>query len=108
MRRYTNTPLGEEVRAVAGQDTIEKEKRLSYEGREVLVATGHMAVDTSCCGAFGCGFAVIPGYLVRWKAHEDEQGLPVSEVEPIRDEEARRALRKQIMETERVQQVNFW
>jgi hypothetical protein len=108
MRLYTHSPLGQEIRAAAGHYVIEAEKRLPFRGREVLVATGYVTVDSSCCGAGGCGFALVPGYLVGWKSSKSETGEPTSEVEPIGDEAERVALRKSIQEAEKVQQVNFW
>jgi hypothetical protein len=105
---YTHAPLGREVEALAGYYVIGAENRLSFEGREVLVATGHMIIDNACCGAGGCGFALVPGYVLRWKAAQNEKGEPVTEVEPIREEREKEALRTLILQSERVQQVNFW
>ena len=107
MNHYTHSPLGQEVRAAAGHYVIEAEKRFPFQGREVLVATGYVTVDSSCCGTGGCGFALIPGYVVGWKTLKDEKGEPVSQVEPIRDEKEREAIRKSVQEAEKVLQVNF-
>jgi hypothetical protein len=87
---------------------IEAEDRLPFEGREVLVATGVMVIDRSCCGMGGCGFALVPGYVVGWKGAQNEKGDPVTEVEPVRGERERQALRGMILRSARVQQVNFW
>jgi hypothetical protein len=100
--------LGEEIRAAGGYYVIAAEKRLRFEGREVLVATGHAMVDSSCCGLGGCGFALVPGYVVRWKEERDPQGKLVSETEPVREEREKAALRRLILASENVQQVNFW
>ena len=105
---YTHLPLGEEINSISGYYVTEREKRLPFEGREVLVATGHMRIDNSCCGVTGCGFAVVPGYIVAWKESNNEDGDPVSEVEPVRDDEQREILRKLVVDSEKVQQVNFW
>ncbi len=108
MRRYTHGPLGQEIEALAGYYVIESEDRLPFEGREVLVATGYMVLDNSCCGIGGCGFAIVPGYVLRWKGSKNERDEPVSEVEPVREDRAKQALRGLIRGFERVQQVNFW
>jgi hypothetical protein len=108
MNQYTHRPLGQEVRSISGQYAIDEEKRIPFQGREVLVAKGCWALDNSCCGTAGCGFALIAGYVVRWKARQNEGGEPVSEIEPVRDEKEKQALRKLIQESEKVQQVNFW
>lgn len=105
---YTHTPLGQEIQALAGYYVVEAENRIPFAGREVLVLTGHMIIDNSCCGVGGCGFALVPGYVLSWKALRNERGEPVSEVEPIRAESEREALRRLLLNWARVQQVNFW
>ena len=62
-------------------------------------------MESSCCGTGGCGFALVPGYVLRWKASTNEKGEPVSEIEPVTDDEEKQALRKLIEESEQVQQV---
>ena len=108
MNQYTHSSLGQEVKAAAGHYLLEAEKRVAFQGREVLFATGCMAVDSSCCGTGGRAFAIVPGYVVGWKVRKNEKGELISEVEPIRDEQARQAVREIILKTETVQQVNFW
>jgi hypothetical protein len=108
MRRYTHGPLGQEIEAIAGYYVIETENRVPFEGREVLVATGHMVLDNSCCGIGGCGFAIVPGYVLRWKGSKNERNEPISEVEPVREDREKQALRSLVLGSERVQQVNFW
>ncbi len=105
---YTHSPLGQEIRAAAGHYAIEQEKRLSFQGREVLFAIGHMAVTSSCCGTGGCGFALVAGYILNWKTLKNEKGDPVSEVEPIKEDQTKKALEKLILESDPVQQINFW
>jgi hypothetical protein len=108
MLRYTHGTLGKEIEAVAGYYVIESENRVPFEGREVLVATGHMVLDNSCCGIGGCGFAIVPGYVLRWKGSKNQSDEPVSEVEPVREDREKQALRRLILESGRVHQVDFW
>jgi hypothetical protein len=105
---YTHAPLGQQVEAMAGYYVIEAEQRVPFQAREVLVATGHMIIDNACCGAGGCGFALVPGYILHWRGAHNEQGEPLSEVEPVRDEREKDELRRLILESHKVQQVNFW
>ena len=105
--RYVHAPIGEEVRAAAGFYVIEEEKRLPFKDREVLVARGLMAVDSSCCGTTGCGFVLVAGFVLNWQATENENGQAVTEVEPLREPGDRDALRRLLLDTEKVQQVNF-
>ncbi|MEW6444200.1 MAG: hypothetical protein AB1640_24920 [bacterium] len=106
-RLYTHTPLNQEIAAAAGHYVIQEEKRVSFKGRELLVARGYMVIDSSCCGTGGCGFAYVAGYLVGWETERNEKGEAVSEVEPVRDEKERDAVRSWIRQNEGVLQVQF-
>jgi hypothetical protein len=108
MGQYTHPTLGEEIRAAGGHYVIAAEKRLPFQGREVLVATGYAMVDSSCCGLGGCGFALVPGYVTRWRGAQNQQGKIMSDTEPVREEREKAALRRLILASENVQQVNFW
>ena len=105
---YTHNLIGTEVRAAAGYYLLEEEKRCTFQGREVLFARGYVSVESSCCGTGGCGFVVVPGYVLGWQTSRNEKGEPVSEIELIRDESVRQAIRRLLLESERVQQVHFW
>jgi len=107
---YVHQPLGEEVTALAGYYAITKELRLEDDGREVLCMIGICSVESSCCGRRSFQYAIVPGYLVSWKARENEAGLSVSAVEPIGDEAVKRAVAAMIEETETVLKPNieFW
>jgi hypothetical protein len=107
-REYEHFELGAEVRSIGGYYTIDKEVRVSCDGREVLVAFGYGAADTSCCGAgTGCRFANVAGYVLAWKTGAAPNGLPISQVEPIRDESTQDAIRKLVASIEPHCQVNF-
>jgi hypothetical protein len=107
-KEYEHFELGAEVRSISGYYAIDKEVRLPYDGREILVAFGYGATDTSCCGAgTGCRFANVAGYVLAWKTGAAPNGVPISQVEPIRDESAQGAIRKLIASIEPHCQVNF-
>ncbi len=99
--------LNIEIRSISGWYMMEKEERLSHGGREYLVAVGQGVVETSCCGIGGCRYALVPGAVVNWKSGVDDEGTPVSEVEPVTDPEIQDELRRIILEKEDVSQVNF-
>ncbi len=105
---YIHQPLGQEVEAIAGRYTLAKELRLKVQGREALCLIGHASFDTSCCGAGGCGYAVVPGWIVKWKAAGTPAGEAVSEVEPVEDEAMRGEIERRLKSEEPVHQVNFW
>ena len=93
---------------LTGTYTLEKEMKLLHADREVLVVLGHAFIDGSCCGVTGCRYAFVPGYLRGWHDRNSEEGLPVSTVEPIRDEADRRAIEEAIRAEEFLQSVEFW
>jgi hypothetical protein len=107
-KEYVHAELGQEVRSITGYYIPEKEVKLKYKSKEVLYVFGAAVVDNSCCGAGGCGYALVPGYLVKWKTKRNKDGLPISEVEPIRDDEVQQEIAAMIKKKEAVNDVNFW
>lgn len=107
VKEYVHSTVGEEVQAIAGYYCIEKEAVLSYRGRELLYAVGNGIVENSCCGAGGCRYALVAGYLIRWKGKKDEAGREVSEVEPVADPDSRAELARILEEKESVSQIQF-
>ena len=107
-QEYTHLPLGEEVRGLSGFYVPCKEERLKYNGKEVLYVMGTSTLDSACCGGGTCGYALVPGFVAKWKSKKNKEGLPVSEVEPIEDEAARREIGKTISDTESIRNIDFW
>jgi hypothetical protein len=108
MVKYTHLKLSEDVVAPAGHYTPEKESRININGREVLYILSSAVVDASCCGNADFTAALVPGYIVRQDIASDNDGLSVSEVEPITDKTTREKVKKVIQETENISQVEFW
>lgn len=104
---YSHPRLNEPVTAIGGHYVLVKEERLPFRGREVLYLVGYAVIDTSCCGIGGYGYALVPGFVVEWKARTDDQGRPVSRIEPIRDEAVRHEVARLIRQREPVHQVTF-
>ena len=104
---WVHRELNEEVQAIGGHYVLVKEERLAVGGHDVLVLVGHAAFDSTCCGVGGCAYALVPGTVLRWRAGRSPEGLPVSQVEPIRDEQVQREVRRVIAAREVVQQVIF-
>lgn len=69
-----------------------EEAVLQYKGREVLYLVEAAAADTSCCGGAGMGFIMVPGYVVDLRGRRNEEGLWVSQVERVGDDEERREI----------------
>jgi hypothetical protein len=108
INRYTHLKLNQDIEAVAGHYTPRKEVRLKHNGREVLYIVSEAVVDSACCGSTDFTSVLVPGYIVRWQAELNRDGLPVSEVEPITDKAAQGKIRKLIQATEPVSQIEFW
>lgn len=107
-REYTHLELNQEVESIAGYYTPQKEARLKYNNREVLYVVGLGVIDSSCCGVGGCRYALVPGYLANWQNKTNGDGLPVSDVEPISDEETQRDITRIIKAEENITQIEFW
>ena len=108
LSEYVHQELGQEVHALAGFYVPLKELRVKHDGREVLCVIGMSKVESSCCGAGSCGYAIVPGYLVAWQNRRNKAGLPVSEVEPIANEMTKREIARKIREIENIANIDFW
>jgi hypothetical protein len=107
--KYTHLELGKEVIfGIAGYYTPQQEVILNYNGREVLYITGQVTMESSCCSIPGWTYVLIPGYVTNWKNTKNEDGLPVSEVELIRDHKARADITQAIEAKEAISTINFW
>jgi hypothetical protein len=107
IREFTHYRINEEIRAIGGQYTLTNESRMSFGNREVLYITGYAVFDTSCCGSGGCGYAIVPGYIVNWKKRQNKEGLSISDVEPVVDPSAQKEIRELIKGREMVQEIRF-
>jgi hypothetical protein len=99
--------LDEEVRTISGHYILSQEKRLSFSGREVLYYLGCAVLDSSCCGPGGLAYALVTGYIEKWKYRMNSDDRWVTQVKPLRDKGEQEKLRRLIKEKEFVQQVNF-
>jgi hypothetical protein len=107
IRDYIHAELGKEVNALSGYYTAVDEKRIPYNGREALCLIGEYVTFGYCCGRSESSYAQVAGYIVNWKSKKDRDGTPISEVEPIADEKARRDLTDIIRGSEFVRIVEF-
>jgi hypothetical protein len=106
VKEYTHE-LNKEIRSISGGYELDMEGKLEIHGEEILYVVGNAVVDSSCCGVGGCRYALVPGYVREFKTRQDEQGLWVSEVEPIVDRKTRQEITRILKEMEIVQQVQF-
>jgi len=104
---YLHQAPGTEVRFIAGHYTIIEELRIAHHGREFLAVVGIAAVGSTCCGAQGCRFVNIPGYIVAWKDRLSETGVPVSIVETVASERDQAEIREILEHTFSYSQILF-
>jgi len=107
LKDYIHPVLNEEILTISGHYVLSEENRLPFNDRQVLYFIGCAVVDASCCGPGGCAYALVPGYVRRWKYKLNASHLAVTQVEPVRDQADRQAIRQLIKEKEGIQQVNF-
>jgi len=107
-REYIHQNLGKEVHSISGYYVPLQEKRWSYKGTEILYVTGSFMIDNSCCVRGGCTYAIVPGYLLNWESKKSDDGLPVSEVEPITDQLVRQEVAKFLRDQECAGSIEFW
>jgi hypothetical protein len=107
IQEYVHQELNQEVTAIGGYYLLVKEVRLPFHGREVLYLVGHAAFDTTCCGTGGCAYALVPGFIAKWEYRTNEEGLAVSQVEPIHDGNIQEQVRRLIDQREMVHQFRF-
>ena len=105
---YIHDPLDQPIESIAGYYTPQKELKLAHNSREVLCILGYVAVESSHYLTGGGAYALIPGYIAKWKFKENEGGNPVSEVESIKDEEVRQSISSAINEIEPAKIIDFW
>ena len=104
---YVHQGLNQQITAIGGHYVLAKEVRLPFHGREILYLVGHAAFDTSCCGPGGCAYALVPGFVASWHCSQTEDGLAISQLEPVSHTDAQNEIRRLIERLETVQQVIF-
>ena len=107
LQDFIHPILGQEITAIGGHYVFNKEDRLAVDRREFVYLVGYAVVDTSCCGVGGCAYALVPGIIKKWKYKKDDDGLSVSQVEPIQNANDQQEIRRLIQKKEMVQQVTF-
>jgi hypothetical protein len=105
---YIHDNLGQPVESIAGYYTPMKELRLTHNDREVLCVLGAAAIESSHYRIGSCAYALVPGYIVKWQFKESDSSMPVSEIEPIRDEKARDEISAAINKIDPVTIIDFW
>jgi hypothetical protein len=104
---FSHPKLNEQVTAIGGSYFLIKEVRLPFEGQELLYLIGAAIFDTTCCGTGGCAYALVPGFVHKWKYKADDNGRPVSQVSMVAGDRLRERIKAVILKNESVHQVDF-
>ena len=104
---FAHPELNAPVIAIGGNYVFTHEKRIPFKEREILYYIGIATFDTTCCGAGGCAYAFVPGFILSWKNNRNEKGVPVSSIELVKDPSVQDEVRALILKNEMVNQINF-
>lgn len=104
---YAHRDLKQEVTAIGGHYRFYREACLSFRGRSVLYLSGYAIYDSTCCGVGGCGYALVQGFVEKWKYRNDSEGVAISRTEEIDEPNVQAEIGRMIQAKETVQQVVF-
>ena len=106
MKEYFHRKPGEEAHTVPWPCRVAEECRISCNGRELLYVIADALVGSSCVGAGSLRYIQVHGFIQRWHYRHDEDGNPVSAVDPV-DEALRAVIQKTLADRHRGLQVCF-
>ena len=105
---YAHPKLGQEISAIGGHYVFTDERRIPYNGREILYFVGYAVLNSTCCGVGGCAYVLVPGFIQQWKYKKSSDDAFVSQIEPIRDFKVQQEIRNFIQRKEIFHQVTFY
>lgn len=105
---FTHPELGEEVRSISGYYIPREEHTLTHNGQEIIYVLGQACIDASCCGSAAWSYIQVPGFLIRKHVRGGGSTPPVSEVEPIQDQETRDTIRELLSKEHPGAQIEIW
>lgn len=86
---------------------ISSEERVPFRGREALCIIRDTDCIASCCGESpGLRSIGVLGYIIGWHAGTSG-GRPVTELDPLGDEDERAELSRLLRRTYRITQIEF-
>ncbi len=104
---FTHPELNEPVTAIGGTYVLTSEHKIGYQGEQLLVFSGHAVFDTTCCGAGGCAYALVPGFVGSYRCGKDDAGRWLSMVRPIESAQIRKTVTAVIRAQTNAHQVQF-
>ena len=104
---FTHLSMNEDILSISGSLRITEEKRMVIDNDDIFYLIGIAHMDNSCCGSWGCSFAVVKGIVKEWKFKKDQDGNDVTRLTPVADQKEKERIMNKIMSEEMVQQVVF-
>jgi hypothetical protein len=104
---FSHPVLNETIRSIGGEYRFNTERRAIGKNGEFLYFSGYFMVDRSCCGVAGSAYALVAGYIVKWKYRTGEDGRFVSLVRPVKNLRDRADITAIIKKEDAMCQVTF-
>lgn len=110
IEEFAHFPLNEEIHYSTGYIWKSEESTLRYGNEDVLYFVGNTSAMGGCCAGWYPPhmYIMVVGYLRKWQCRTNENGLPVSEIEPIRDPIIREDLIRILRERYKIDEVVVW
>ncbi len=106
---YAHLPQNEDIGFEERSYSV-TEGLLEYRGRSVLYL--HVdASDVTFCDRSYASYLVsvnVKGYVTRWRYETNEKGEALSEIEPVTDDEGKRAISDLLRTSLNISTVNFF
>ena len=107
LKTFTHPDLNEPVTAIGGTYVLTGEHKIGYKNEQLLVFSGYAVFDTTCCGAGGCAYALVPGFVDGYRCGKDAAGRWLSRVRPIAGARNRKTVTAIIQSQTHAHQVQF-
>ena len=107
-KMFTHPELNEPVIAIGGSYVMTAEHKIDCPGGQLLAFSGHAVFDTTCCGAGGCAYALVAGFIDSYRCRKDAAGRWLSKVRPIRDTHLKKVATAAVLTRIHAQQVQFF
>ena len=110
VEEFTHLPLNEEIQYSTGSIWLSEEVVMDYGDRQVLYVIGHSSAMGGCCAGWfpPHDYIHVIGYLLKWQYRTNENGCPVSQIEPIRDEAVREEIKQLLRRRHMIDVVEVW
>jgi hypothetical protein len=105
---FVHPELNQPVTAIGGNYVITSEDTIRYGGGELLTFAGHAVFDTTCCGAGGCAYTLVAGFIDSYRCGKDASGRWLSRVKPVRDDCLKKEITARVLAGKDTFQVQFY